>query len=77
MAAIYSLVSRLTFTGRLRAGVGRVKIWTLVWGIILTKSKMINFNKAYLVLAKYTTKIESFHLLARLTNSWKILLKVM
>ena len=33
MAAIYSLVSRLTFTGRLRAGVGRVKIWTLAWGI--------------------------------------------
>ena len=32
MAAIYSLVSRLTSTGRLRAGVGRVKIRTLVWG---------------------------------------------
>ena len=38
---------------------------------------MINFNKAYFVLAKYITKIESFHLLARLTNGWKILLKVM
>ena len=38
---------------------------------------MINVNKAYFVLAKYTTKIESFHLLASLTNGWKILLKVM
>ena len=33
MAVNYSLVSRLTSTGRLRAGVGRVKIRTLVWGI--------------------------------------------
>ena len=33
MAAIYSFVSRLTSTGRLRAGVGQVKIWTLVWCI--------------------------------------------
>ena len=63
MAAIYSLVSRLTSTGRLQAGVGRVKIWTLVWGIF-DQTQMINFNKAYFVLAKYTTKIESFHLLA-------------
>ena len=33
MAAIYSPVSRLTFTGRLWAGMGRMNIWTLVWGI--------------------------------------------
>ena len=38
---------------------------------------MIKVNKAYFVLAKYTTKIESFHLHASLTNGWKILLKVM
>ena len=32
-AAIYSPVSRLTSTGRFWAGVGRVNICTLVWGI--------------------------------------------